>query len=208
MWVFGVVAFFLSLIPYRYDPPHFLDSSVVIETQDGHGSGVFIGPRMVLTAKHVTEHLEDGLRVRGPEGDIYQIVSVSAGPADIAILIVDRDLRGGTPRQVSCNPPSRGDMLHYYGSPLDIEFTGPIDLKVIMGKIPEEADPAITTSTILVEGEAEPGSSGSGVINEAGKVVGVYNFAWTGTNFGGFVSLSYPDVCSWITRELTPEENA
>jgi hypothetical protein len=60
----------------------------------------------------------------------------------------------------------------------------------------------MTGSTLLVNGEAEPGVSGSGVLDSQGRVVGVYNFAWTGTTFGGFVSLSFAPVCQWVLEEL------
>jgi hypothetical protein len=66
----------------------------------------------------------------------------------------------------------------------------------------------MSDSTLLTNGEAEPGVSGSGVINSEGKVVGVYNFAWTGTTFGGFVSLSYPAVCEWLQGVLTQGAHA
>lgn len=189
---------------YNQEPIDPLQATVIIEDSTGHGTGIFISPTQVLTAKHVTEHYGDeGMRIRGPEGDIYNIIGMRKGPADVAIFEVDRPLRVGSPMPVSCEPLKRGDKLSYYGNPMDIEFLGPVELTFIGGKSPMamEEEPEMVDSTLLVEGEAEPGASGSGVIKD-GKVVGVYNFAWNGTTFGGFVSLAYPTVCEWLMKEL------
>jgi S1-C subfamily serine protease len=211
MW-WGVLGVFILGLAYFLPPePSPLQASVIIEDYSGHGSGVFISPTQVLTARHVAAHSNGYLRVRGPDGDIYQIIGVSNGPADIAILTVDRPLRG-VPLKTSCEPLERGDKLTYIGSPLNIEFAGPMDLTVMGGKgvsgINDPGFALMSEFTILTNGEAEPGVSGAGVIDSSGRVVGVYNFAWSGTTYGGFVSLSYPAVCEFVTRELQPGANA
>jgi hypothetical protein len=215
MWAWGAILLsFLGagLVYALPNPPTTspLQAYVIIEDASGHGSGVFISPTQVLTAKHVTEHNSDKMRLRGPEGDLYKIIGVYDGPADISILEVDRPLRG-TPLQVSCDPIERGDRLSYYGSPGDIEFIGPIEVEYMGGKFISNDDEEfleMTGSTLLINGEAEPGVSGAGVLDSQGRVVGVYNFAWTGTTFGGFVSLSYPQVCAWVLEELQLGEHA
>jgi hypothetical protein len=205
-WLVGAFVLFWSYVALAafYPHPDPLQAYVIIEDASGHGSGVFISPTQILTAKHVTSHIDEKMRVRGPEGDIYHIIGVYDGPADISIIEVDRPLRG-TPLPVSCDPIERGDRLAYYGSPGDIEFIGPIEVEYMGGKFVANDDEEfleMTGSTLLVNGEAEPGVSGSGVLDSQGRVAGVYNFAWTGTTFGGFVSLSYPSVCKWVTEEL------
>jgi hypothetical protein len=215
MWAWGAILLsFLGagLVYALPNPPTTspLQAYVIIEDASGHGSGVFISPTQVLTAKHVTEHNSDLMRIRGPEGDIYHIIGVYDGPADVSIIEVDRPLRG-TPLQVSCDPIERGDRLSYYGSPGSLEFIGPVDVTYIGGKLEWDEDPdyqEMVGSTLLVNGEAEPGVSGSGVLDSQGRVVGVYNFAWTGTTFGGFVALSFPAVCEWVQQELTLGANA
>jgi hypothetical protein len=202
VWNFYTIAFASPVAP--------LQAYVIIEDASGHGSGVFISPTQVLTAKHVTSHIDEKMRLRGPEGDIYKIIGVYDGPADISIIEVDRPLRG-TPLPVSCDPIERGDRLSYYGSPGDLLFIGPIEVSYMGGKLVPRDDLEfieMTDFTLLVNGEAEPGVSGSGVLDSEGRVVGVYNFAWTGTTFGGFVSLSYPAVCSWVLEELQLGEHA
>jgi hypothetical protein len=211
-WLVGAFVLFWSYVALAafYPHPSPLQAYVIIEDASGHGSGVFISPTQILTAKHVTAHIDEKMRVRGPEGDIYHIIGVYDGPADISIIEVDRPLRG-TPLPVSCDPIERGDRLAYYGSPGDIEFIGPIEVEYMGGKFVANDDEEfleMTGSTLLVNGEAEPGVSGSGVLDSQGRVVGVYNFAWTGTTFGGFVSLSYPTVCSWVLEELQLGEHA
>jgi S1-C subfamily serine protease len=213
MWAWGVIGtWFLFLGIYGYThQPNPLQASVIVEDRGGgHGSGVFISPTQILTAAHVAEHVSDRTRVRGPDGDIYQIMGTTFGPADIAIITVDRPLRIGVPLGISCAPLERGDRLTYYGSPRSLEFIGPIDVTVMGGRLTTvvDGDPDATDATILVDGEAEPGSSGSGVLNSNGRVVGVYTIAMDHTTFGGFVSLSYPAVCEWVMRELQPGADA
>jgi S1-C subfamily serine protease len=213
MWAWGAIfsGFFLYLTALlAYGPtPAPLEASVIIETNSGHGSGTFISPTQVITAKHVAEQFYNAeLRVRGPDGSIYHILSASFNDADIAILTVDKPFQG-VPLPVSCDPLERGDRLTYYGSPLNIEFAGPIELTYMAGKNKDGSDdPDFTNSTLLTNGEGEPGVSGAGVIDSSGRVVGVYNFAWNSTTFGGMVSLSYPAVCEFVTRELQPGANA
>jgi S1-C subfamily serine protease len=207
MWWGVLGAFILGLAYFLPSEPAPLQASVIIEDYSGHGSGVFISPTQILTARHVAAHTKGYLRARGPDGDIYHIVGVSNGPADIAILTVDRPLRG-VHLKTSCEPIKRGEKLTYIGSPLNIEFAGPMELIVMGGKgvsgIDDPGFAVMSEFTLLTNGEAEPGVSGAGVLNSSGKVVGVYNFAWGSTTFGGFVSLSYPAVCEFVTRELQP----
>jgi hypothetical protein len=204
----GIFLYLTALLAYDH-PPSPLLASVIIESRNGHGSGTWVSPTQVITAKHVAAQLYRGeLRVRSPDGSIYHIISAAFGPGDIAIVTVDKPFLG-SPLPVSCAPLERGDRLTYYGSPLDIEFVGPIDLTYIAGRnVDDSGDPDFIDSTLLANGEAEPGVSGAGVIDYSGRVVGVYNFAWNGTTFGGFVSLSYPAVCEWVTQELQPGANA
>jgi S1-C subfamily serine protease len=211
MW-WGVLGAFILGLAYLLPPePTPLQASVIIEDYSGHGSGVFISPTQVLTAKHVAAHIEGGLRVRGPDGDIYHIIGVSNGPADIAILTVDRPFRG-VPLKTSCRLLERGDKLSFYGNPLNIEFAGPFEITFVGGKpiigYDDTASLEMMDLALLANGEAEPGVSGAGIIDSSGRVVGVYNFAWNATTYGGFVSLSYPAVCEWVTRELQPGADA
>jgi hypothetical protein len=210
-WLLSISLIILSFGLYAYPLPDPLAASVIIENMNGHGSGGFVSPTQVITARHVAAHAtDDGFRVRGPEGDIYHVTDVALGPADIAIITVDRPFRG-VPFGFSCATRRRGDNLFYFGSPGEIEFTGPVNLTVVYGTLPKvrNAEPEMVDSTVMVVGEGEPGTSGSPVLDPiTRRVVGVYTFAWTGTIFGGYVSLQFPDVCEFITRELNMGKNA
>jgi hypothetical protein len=210
-WLLSISLIILSFGLYAYPLPDPLAASVIIEDQRGHGSGGWISPTQVLTARHVAQHAQDtGARVRGPDGDIYHIADVAIGPADIAIITVDRPFKG-IPLGFSCTRRNRGDRLFYFGSPGVVEFAGPISLIVTYGATPKlrDEEPEMVDSTIMVLGEGEPGVSGSPVLDPVTRrVVGVYTFAWSGTIFGGYVSLQFPDVCEFITRELNMGKNA
>jgi hypothetical protein len=165
-WLLSISLIILSFGLYAYPLPDPLAASVIIEDQRGHGSGGWVSPTQVITARHVAQHaLDTGSRVRGPDGDIYHIADVAIGPADIAIITVDRPFKG-IPLGYSCTRRNRGDRLFYFGSPGVVEFAGPIGLIVTYGATPKlrDQEPEMVDSTIMVLGEGEPGVSGSPVL--------------------------------------------
>jgi S1-C subfamily serine protease len=210
MWFWGVVgAFFLSLgiLHSGYVPQSSpLDASVIVENDSGHGSGTFIDATHVITAAHVAE--AEGIRVRDATGGLHKVTKVykPEDPAlDVAVLTVDPPFKGEAPK-ISCEPVERGQRFFYYGSPLKLEFIGPIKLQALGGSY-RSPD---TWGLILVDGAVEHGSSGSGVIDEHGHVVGVVVVGFGsggGITFGGFTSLSDRDACAFV-KDATHEEVA
>ena len=191
-----------------------VSASVIIENRsEGHGSGIFISPTQVLTAQHVAKMKE--MVVRDVEGGLHHILSVAnSEDADVSILTVDHPFNGVVPR-ISCNPPERGDTLHYYGNPSELEFVGPIYLHFIGGNGGDE----MPSNTSLADGVIIGGASGSGVMDEKGKVVGIittqfrdiditktdrgdYVRETTPTGIGAYVSFHYPEVCDFVTSQV------
>jgi S1-C subfamily serine protease len=201
MWIWGAVGVFLlslGILHSGYIPSSSpLDASVIVENGSGHGSGTFIDATHVITAAHVAE--AEGIRVRDATGGLHAVTKVDkpADPAlDIAILTVSPPFEGETPK-VACEPVSRGDKFYYYGSPLKLQFIGPIWLQALGGSY-RSPD---TWGLVLVDGAVEHGSSGSGVIDEHGHVVGVVVVGFGsggGITFGGFTSLSDRDACEFV----------
>jgi S1-C subfamily serine protease len=192
------------LFAYPFPLPVTVDASVIIEADGRHGSGTFIDATHIITAAHVAEI--EGLRVRDATGGLHTVTKIDkpADPnLDIAVLTVNPPFLGKAPA-VSCEPVERGDKFYYYGSPLKLEFIGPVWLQALGGSYRSED----TWGLVLVDGTVEHGSSGSGVIDEHGHVVGVVvvGFGSGGSiSFGGFTSLSYPDACEFVKGAIQEE---
>jgi S1-C subfamily serine protease len=173
------------------------EASVIVEADGRHGSGTFIDATHVITAAHVAD--VEGVRVRDATGGLHTVTKIhkpTDSDLDIAVLEVSPPFVGKTP-QVSCEPVTRGDKFHYYGSPLRLEFIGPVWLQALGGSYRSDD----VWGLILVDGTVEHGSSGSGVIDQHGHVVGVVvvGFGSGGAiSFGGFTSLSYSDACEFV----------
>jgi S1-C subfamily serine protease len=204
MWVY---AFLLSLVGFatyhQLSPVGTVaqEASVIVEVDGRHGSGTFVDPTHVITAAHVAAI--EGIRVRDATGGLHAVTKI-ARPADpnldIAVLTVDPPFIGKTP-EISCEPVTRGDKFFYYGSPLRLEFVGPVWLQALGGSYRSDD----VWGLVLVDGTVEHGSSGSGVIDSHGHVVGVVvvGFGSGGAiSFGGFTSLSDRDACSFIKGAL------
>jgi S1-C subfamily serine protease len=201
----------LSFFPTAPSANTELNASVIVEGRViGHGSGVFISPTQVLTAGHVADFVVGNGVIREVDGRLHQIVKyIIDKDADLGVITVDPPFTGIVPK-TSCAYPNRGDRLHYYGNPGVLEFVGPIYLHYIGGAPRERGDP---TFTVLVDGAIVNGASGSGVLNEAGEVIGVVTVEFldpfdqsdghlSPTGIGGYVSLHYPEVCEFITAQL------
>ena len=191
-----------------------VSASVIIEDRlGGHGSGIFVSSTQVLTAQHVAQM--EGIVVRDVEGGLHHILRTDdSQDADVSILTVDHPFTGVVPK-ISCNPPERGDTLHYYGNPSELEFVGPVYLHFIGGYGGDQ----MPSNTSLADGVIIGGASGSGVMDERGKVVGIITTQYrdvdilktdmgdyvresTPTGIGAYVSFHYPEVCDFVTSQV------
>lgn len=141
-------------------------SSVKIENGDGHGSGVVIGPRLVLTAKHVAD--EDGLVARTRDGDKLPLTKVwESDTQDLAIMQTAQDFPASVPvATLTCDLPKVGDPVTVIGNPLGAEFV------FGFGHIASTVSPKDDT-TVVMDLNVLPGDSGGPVLDAKGHVVGV-----------------------------------
>ena len=182
---FGIKAENAHHAPTRIEAPTIIKSSTeiikrfhkisrssavkVIGFNGGHGSGSYVkinGEYFVITAKHV---VDNGwlfvIQGTGTESVIGQVIYRSSNQ-DLALLRIPKMNSRKTADVVATNMKEFkvGDEVVYTGFPSSYELLTSVG--IVSGY--EEIYGAI-----LLQGWAWPGSSGSGVLDENGKLVGV-----------------------------------
>jgi S1-C subfamily serine protease len=174
--VFGTIIAAALLLVGSFVWPHAIpsqaiagSSTVKIVLERGHGSGVYIGNNLILTAAHVVVDAKDGMvKVKTERGNILTgEVLWSSKARDVALVRVSGTV-GLKAATLSCQPPKPGDIIQARGNPLSVEFFsswGHVDGEQrTMGPwlvgVP-------TDMTIL------PGMSGGPVFGTDGRVVGL-----------------------------------
>lgn len=143
--------------------------TVKILLEQGHGSGVYIGQGLILTAAHVVANSKDGkVKIKTEGGNIL--------PGDVLWMSKDRDVAlvrvigttGLKAAALSCATPEYGQMISARGSP------GPVEFFTAWGHIAGTVKPfgpwleAIPTDMTTIMG-----MSGGPVFNARGEVVGL-----------------------------------
>jgi S1-C subfamily serine protease len=143
-------------------------STVKVQMDGGHGSGVHIGDGYILTAAHVVKDagkadikLDDGSTVLAGE------VLWSNDAYDVALIRVDRP--GGLSASIlACDGADVGDRIEARGNPSAVEF---VSMRGYIAGSAREFGPWATVqpTDMTIIG----GMSGGGVFSEGGRVVGI-----------------------------------
>lgn len=160
-------------------------SVVTVRTENGKGTGFSISKDgYILTNNHV---IEDGLRtwVNVPEQGQFSAEIVAAYPEiDLALLKIDGKnipyLTLGDDRHVQ-----PGDHIYFIGNPL--AFTGIANEGEVLGY----TESSLEGDVLMLKAPIYHGNSGSPVITESGKVVGVV-YATRRSSEHGKVGLAVP----------------
>lgn len=132
-------------------------TTVRVTTDNGYGSGVIIAPNRVLTAKHVAEIPE--IKVNGKPTKVLAVSETD----DVAVLEADV--------ACPCAPVARdlqiGEEIVIAGYPMQHIIEG------ILVRMRGEFLGYIKENFALFTGFAMPGSSGGGIFNRKGELVGV-----------------------------------
>lgn len=148
--------------------PPLAGSTVILENDGGHGSGVYLGNGIVLTAAHV---VGKQLRMRTDHGGTSPVTTMWVDKLhDLAAVRIDdaRESARIQSAELSCKLPKEGDELTFAGNPVDVEFVK------TFGRV---AGPPVLFAenpfVIPVSGTIIQGMSGGPAFDKHGRVVGI-----------------------------------
>ena len=168
-----------------------LDRSVVVHMKlvvdgklvKGGCSGTYIGPRTILTAAHCVDSAQQQIWVKDFDGKTFEckVVKISAH-SDLALLGLITKNYGGHKYSTLGKRSLLGDPIIVVGSPFGLNF---MLSRGIVSKLHMRLPP-FTGRYLLHTAMINPGSSGGGLFNEKGQLVGVNTmtigglFGWAG----------------------------
>ena len=159
-----LASFYIFSQIYQVDIQTLQDYTVMIQSYDGEvkqGSGVFIGPNLVITCKHVIrgrkniQLIVNGTQIKGE-------VVKDDGKLDLALLKVEGDY----PYSQLRLDPEIGEKIYVVGAPVGYEDT------VTRGYIAN-----ITEDYLLLDARISGGCSGGGVFDTQGNLLGIVQMA-------------------------------
>lgn len=138
----------------------------IMSSLRGHGSGVYIGNNVVLTASHVIENRAADYTVKTHSGRVYKSrILWSHDGMDLAALHIEADDIEGA--DLSCDTPPNGSTVKVRGHPYDLGF-----VETTSRVVGQPRNFQTLEGVYLVDGLLGPGMSG-GAVYHAGKVVGL-----------------------------------
>lgn len=178
------------------------DSKVVlIETDQGQGSGVIVGRNRVATNFHVMEGATEGT-VTLHNGIEYKIKGVAAydEDADVAIIQTERAWNIGAVTLGDYYGAAKGDRVVAIGSPLGMQNT--VSEGVISNYM--EGD---SVSYFQISAPIDSGSSGGALFNKAGELIGLTTsgIERSRANLNFAVSAEAIQFLLWDLEESSPK---
>lgn len=184
---------------------------VTITNAYGGGSGVWISPRVVITAKHVVVRPDGSLREAGlkvtpllsEKSYSATVLEYGDGPGyqnDWALLLVEDGYEGPV-ADVACRPVVLGEEVVGIGNPLLLPdltaFYGvvsntPYNIIERMGEDP--ATSQFWRTGFLTTMRSAPGVSGGAVYDSTGKVIGLMVGALSVQTVGTILQFNFPIV--------------
>lgn len=163
-----VSGLFVGFMPSKpsLDLQYLQDCTVQVLCADGGwGSGVFIGPDIVVTAAHVADGEPN--RVLLNDRTILNIIEISISEnCDVAILRVE-----GTHDFVPLGGEvALGDLVYHIGTPLEKEFFNCLFKGIVCQT---NVDWYIWSDGFIMDAWSAHGCSGGPVFNEKGELVGL-----------------------------------
>ncbi|MDP9021627.1 MAG: serine protease [Actinomycetota bacterium] len=163
----------------------------VSQREDGHGVATAVGPRLLVTARHVVDGA-DPLDVSTWDGQVLDVdVSRVADAHDLALLRTSRSLRH--PVAFARHPPRTGEIVRVAGYPLGGQFTAMKGIVVDQLQGPVLGEPS---NVLRVKAVVLPGYSGGPVLNARGELVGVVYALGRDTRYA--LAIPASSVARWL----------
>jgi S1-C subfamily serine protease len=199
----------LSSLPLLASTLEFSNSVARIESPSGQGSGFFVRPDRVITARHVADLIASenarGWYVYDSAGDKHRVMKVLPSyDADIAILLVDKPKENAPVAEISCRVPAILETLLAVGHPTPYkDIFSP--MMVVGYSDARDIDDALS---LVMAGAASGGMSGGPLFDKKGKVIGVISNSWRGEvgllPFTNVVPFSATELCEKQPRPEAP----
>jgi S1-C subfamily serine protease len=193
----------IHFISAQTDAPHTpaqaVDSVVLVQTSDGHGSGFLISKEgYVLTNRHVVgaAHI---VRVHWADGSDTAGTVVRSDPhRDVAL--VKTDARGVPPLRLRHGLPPQGETVFAIGAPMNTNLQGTLTRGIVSATRERDGMQFIQSDVSVTHG-----NSGGPLMNERAEVLGMT--AMTATPDGAFLGLNLfiPIDDALRTLALEPE---
>jgi S1-C subfamily serine protease len=177
------------------------DQKVVMITTDlGQGSGVVIGPNLIMTNYHVMEGASSA-QVLDVDGRTFKVEGVVASNEadDLAIIKTTTELGIEPVELANSYDINKGDPVVAIGSPLGVQntatdgiisnFTGNDEVTYIQFSAP-----------------IDHGSSGGGLFNQYGELVGITSAGYDDVNMDINFAVSVDDVLDLLVDYITEPE--
>lgn len=173
------------------------------ETGDGYrGGGVLVGNRIILTTLHLVDHPgQVTVRYHGGHTTTAK-VGARNSKLDLAIVHPDNPLPADA-AVVNLTPPKIGDQVYFIGHPHGLEWSLSVGTIAYEGKrrvkLPGDKKPIpVWQADILLA----PGSSGGGLFDQEGRLIGIGKGIMQGTSIAFFIPAS--DACDLVRCKHTP----
>lgn len=142
-------------------------STVKIVLEGGHGSGVHIGDRFVITAAHVVGSA-DSVEIKADDGSTQRAAVLWVNKSyDIALLRYAKPANMAV-ASLSCREAQVGERVRALGSPGAIDFIS--NNGFVSGSARKHGPWA---SVLVFDGIVAPGMSGGPVHDATGRVIGI-----------------------------------
>jgi S1-C subfamily serine protease len=151
---------------------HELQASVWVGNTGGHGSGVIVSPRTVLTNAHVAKMLRNGgatIKFYHGEEVVGRVAWISE-VNDVALIDVAVPERY-SPAVVSCRKPAAGSQIVTVGQPVITRWAASFGR--VASNMPPDYPQLVEWDSVVLDVSSASGSSGSPVFNEYGQLVGL-----------------------------------
>jgi S1-C subfamily serine protease len=164
----------------------------------GIGTAFAVGPRTLITNAHVVDIDATPMVVsRDGRTSLRATVVGSATDVDIAVMVVDRDLPGGSLSWVRAESLSEGQTVVALGYPVpDNSFT------VSPATVISFQTDGPSRQALRLDGLVDKGNSGGPVLTSAGGVAGVATFLLGGEATGGLQLIGVAHTYDYLAEAI------